>query len=57
MARVLIERGFAIVCPSLGMNFEKLPLLKDPWGFEYFILLTVLMSSVIVGFFKRIGWL
>ena len=39
-----------------GMNFEHMPLLKWPYGFTAFLILTILMGGGMALYFKRKKW-
>jgi magnesium transporter len=46
-----------VISGIYGMNFAVLPGSRDPMGFWVVIGIMVLLIAVMLGFFKRKGWL
>jgi len=55
VATILLPLG--LVAGVFGMNFEHLPLLKDPRGFWIVVAGMAALAGVMAVFFKRRSWL
>jgi magnesium transporter len=45
-----------LIAGIYGMNFEHMPELREVWGFPYAIGLMLLVTGVLVVFFRQRGW-
>src|SRR5262249_23715088 len=46
-----------VIAGFYGMNFERIPWLHEPWGWEAAVVLMVVSALVPYWIFKRKGWL
>lgn len=46
-----------LVAGWFGMNFANMPGINDPWGFPFVCIFCVLMTSLLLIWFKRKNWL
>ncbi len=40
-----------------GMNFDNMPMLKNPWGFWFSLIMMIASTALILSWFRRQGWL
>jgi magnesium transporter len=48
---------FVVVSGMWGMNFTRIPLAEDPWGFEIMLVLQLVLGFALVALLKRMKWL
>jgi len=53
----IILMSAALVAGIYGMNFDVMPELRWPWGYPFALGLMAAISLILVGIFKRRGWL
>ena len=46
----------SLIAGIYGMNFERMPELKQPWGYAYSLGLMVVAAVIEWVYFKRKGW-
>lgn len=45
-----------LISGIFGMNFVRIPLAENPWGFGVVVLLMALLGALMTHYFKRRGW-
>jgi magnesium transporter len=48
---------FVVVSGMWGMNFDRIPLAKEPWGFEIMLVLQLVLGFGLVAILRKMKWL
>ncbi|MBL8303128.1 MAG: magnesium/cobalt transporter CorA, partial [Ideonella sp.] len=53
----IVTTPLTLIGTWYGMNFDSIPEVRQPWGYAYVIVLTLVTTAATFYYFKRKGWL